>query len=303
MSWQRPVLNRFLRWFEKRHLARVRDPAEIRAGFETKARFWFRPPRGSTFRRTELGGVPVLWAQAGPGDRGVLLYLHGGGYVFGSPDTHRAMLARLSQLTGMRACLPDYRLAPEHAFPAAFDDARAVYDGLLADGIAPARIVLGGDSAGGGLALALLGDLVARGQPLPRAAFAFSPLTDMSFSGDSLRANAAADVMLPAARASEMADMYLQGHDPRDPRASPLFADFTGAPPVWLSVGDTEILLADTTRLAVRLRDQGVAVSLNIAQDLPHVWPLFQRLLPEADATLADLAQWIRRQPSPSADS
>lgn len=303
MSWQRPVLNRFLRWFEKRHLARVRDPAEIRAGFETKARFWFRPPRGSTFRRTELGGVPVLWAQAGPGDRGVLLYLHGGGYVFGSPDTHRAMLARLSQLTEMRACLPAYRLAPEHAFPAALDDALAVYDGLLADGFTAERIVLGGDSAGGGLALALLGDLVAQAQPLPGGVFAFSPFTDMTFSGDSFRCNAKADALLPAGRAKEMTDMYLQGHDPRDPRASPLFADLTGAPPVRLDVGDTEILRDDTIRMAARLRAQGVEVELEIAHDLPHVWPLFQRLLPEADATLTDLAKWIRRQLSPSDDS
>lgn len=303
MSWQRRVLNGLLRWVEKPRLARARDPDKLRAAFETRARFWLRPPRGSVFRRGELGGVQVLWAQSGPGDQGVLLYLHGGAYVFGSPDTHRAMLARLSRLTGMRACLPYYRLAPEHAFPAAVDDARAVYDGLLAGGVAPERIVFGGDSAGGGLALALLGDLVAKNRPLPCAVFAFSPLTDMTLSGDSFRSNARTDVMLPAARALEMADMYLQGHDPQDPRASPLFADFAGAPPVRLHVADTEILHDDSLRMAARLRDQGIEVHLQVAHDLPHVWPLFQRLLPEADATLADLAQWIKRQLSPSDDS
>lgn len=294
MSLRGRLLNLQLRFFEKPHLARARDPAEIRAGFETKARLFFHGPRGSRFEPGRLADVPVTWAigpgvtrEAGP----VLLYFHGGGYVFGSPATHRAMLARLSHLTGLPACLPDYRKAPEHGFPDAVEDGLAVLNAL---GPHPGGVILGGDSAGGGLALAVLAEARRRGGPPPRAAFAFSPLTDLTFSGASLAQNAQTDVMLPAARTGEMAKMYLQGADPRDPRASPLFADFTGAGPVWICAGDTEILLDDTRRMATALRAQGVAVTEVIERDLPHVWPLFQWLLPEAGATLRDLAGWIR---------
>lgn len=296
MSWQRVLLNSALRLKEKPYLARVQDPAEIRASFERKARFWFRMPPGATLRKAALGGLPALWVGEGAASDPVLLYFHGGGYVFGSPHTHAAMLARLARLTGLRACLPDYRLAPEHAFPAAVDDARAAYQALIDSGVAAERIVLGGDSAGGGLALALLGDLCARCAPLPAALFALSPLTDLTFSGDSFRANARRDVLLPASRDFDLAQMYLQGADPAQPLVSPVNARFDGAGPVWLTVGDTEIMLDDSRRMAVRLRAQGVAAELEIARDLPHVWPIFWRWLPEGDITLRELATWIRRQ-------
>ena len=291
MSLRARLLNLSLRLFEKRSLARAEDPVVLRAGFERKARFWFRAPRGSRFERGEVGGRPALWAL-GPGvarDAGpVILYFHGGGYVFGAPATHRAMLARLSALTAMPACLPDYRLAPEHPFPAAVEDGLAALAGL-----ARRPVVLGGDSAGGGLALAVLAEGLARGVRAPRALFAFSPLTDLTFAGESFRRNARADAMLPASRAHELAALYLQGGDPRDPRASPLFADFSGAPPVWLAAGDTEILLDDTRRMAARLRAQGVVVTERIARDLPHVWPMFRGLIPEAEATLGEVADWL----------
>ena len=294
MSLRARLLNLSLRVFEKSHLARAEDPAALREGFERKARFWFRPPRGSRFIRDRIGGGPAL-RVLGPGvdlgDGPVILYFHGGGYVFGSPDTHRAMLARLSAPSGMPACLPAYRLAPEHPFPAAVEDGLAALS-ALADH--PGGVVLGGDSAGGGLALAVLGAALAQSGPVPRALFAFSPLTDLTFSGESFRRNARADAMLPASRAHETADMYLQGADARDPRASPLFADFTGAPPVWLTAGDTEILLDDTRRMAARMRAQGVDVTVRIARDLPHVWPMFGGYIPEAQATLTDLAGWLR---------
>jgi epsilon-lactone hydrolase len=297
MSWQRRVLNVWLKQTEKRFLARGATPADMRRRLEARARFWFRAPRGVRVEKRGLGeaALPALWVD-GSQNAGVLLYFHGGGYVFGSPATHAAMLARLAGSSGMRACLPEYRLAPEHPFPAALEDARAAYGALVVCGIAPDRIVIGGDSAGGGLALALLGDLLAHKAPLPAGVFGLSPLTDLTFSGDSLRRNAEADVILAANRADDMSAMYLRGHDPADPLVSPLFADFSGASDIWLCVGDSEILLDDTTRLARRLQQQGVAVTSRIAHDLPHVWPIFQCWLPEADATLDDLAGWIRQR-------
>lgn len=293
MSVARRILNPYLRLTEKRHLARVEDPAALRRNFEIKARMFFRAPFGTRYEKGALGGVPVQWAmargvrrEAGP----LLLFLHGGGYVFGSSTTHRAMLARLSQLTGLPACLPDYRLAPEHPFPAAVEDALAVYR-AVEDW--PGGVVIGGDSAGGGLALAVVAEVLRTGGKVPLGVFAMSPLTDMTYSGESVAANAAADVMLPASRVEESAEMYLDGADAEDPRASPLFADFTGGPPVWLCAGDTEILLDDTRRMAERLEAQGVPVDLRIERDVPHVWPYFQGLMPEAMATLREIAGWV----------
>ena len=302
MSLRGRILNVVLRQLEKRHLARVQEPETLRRVFERKARFWFHAPRGSRFAKDRIDTVPVTWAfgpdvaDAGP----VMLYLHGGGYVFGSARTHRAMLARLSGKTGLPACLPDYRLAPEHPFPAALEDALAAYIELSER----RRVILGGDSAGGGLALALLGEILKHGLRRPAGVFCFSPLTDMGFSGETMVSNRRADVMLPAARAGEMGDLYLQGASPRDPRASPLFADMTGAPPVWITAGDTEILLDDARRMANRLREDGVAVTEVIEHDLPHVWPILgPLLLPEAEETLNTLAAWIKplvRRPAES---
>lgn len=299
MSWQRAFLNRLLRLTEKPYLARVSDPEAIRARFARRARLFFRPPR-----RVPVTAVPGgLWVggEAGPGP--VILYFHGGAYVFGAPETHQGLAARLAQLTALPVMMPRYRLAPEHPFPAAIEDARAAYEALLARGIDGGRIVLGGDSAGGGVALSLLGDLLARGVVPPAGCFAFSPLTDFTFAGQSIAGNATRDVMLPASRAQDMGRMYLQGADPRDPLASPLFADFAGAGPVWLTVGKTEIMLDDSRRMAAHLRDQGVATTEIIAGNLPHVWPLFWRWLPEGDQTLGALAGWIRTAVAPSAGS
>lgn len=294
MSLRRRFLNTVLRVFEKRHLARVQDPLDLRRVFERKARTWFRPPRQSRFASDRIDGVPATWAfgpqvkDSGP----VILYLHGGGYVFGSSRTHRAMLARLSGLAGMPACLPDYRLAPEHPFPMALEDALAVYLDLSAQ----RPVIIGGDSAGGGLALALLAEILKHRMRRPLGVFCFSPMTDMTFSGESVVANREVEAALPAARAGELADMYLQGASPRDPRASPLFAQLQGSGPVWLTVGDTEILLDDTRRMADRLRADGVEVTEVIEHDLPHVWPIFgPALLPEAGKTLGTLATWITR--------
>ncbi|WP_299683981.1 alpha/beta hydrolase [uncultured Tateyamaria sp.] len=298
MSWIRPVLNRYLRLTEKPHLRKATSPEALRRSFRIKARLFFHPPVGTRFETRPLGPGEALYVTPRMvRSDSVLLYFHGGGYVFGAPETHSAMLATLARRVGAPAVLPRYPLAPEHPYPAAPDFAEAVYDAVLAKHPG-ARILIGGDSAGGGLALTLLARLLRKGTALPAGVFAFSPLTDLSFSGDSIRTNADADVELPAERIPEMTRLYLNGVDPAQSDVSPLHADFTGAPPVWITAGTTEILLDDSRRIVDRMTTQGVAVTYVEEHDLPHVWPIFHNLLPEARATLANLAVWIRAQAS-----
>ena len=293
MSLARPLLNTWLRFTEKPQLRRASDPDALRRSFETKAKLFFHAPAGTDRRVARVGSIDGLEIRRDQHtDQALVLYFHGGGYIFGSPATHAAMLARFCKEARVRAFLPDYRKAPEHPFPAALDDALEVYDELLAQG--EERIILGGDSAGGGLALALLGQLIATKRALPSGLFAFSPLTDLSFSSASLRENAQSEVVLPADRIAEITDLFLDGHTPTDPRASPVNAEFTGAPPVWLTYSDSEILADDSTQMAARLRSQGVQVTCAEERDLPHVWPIFHNYLPEARTTLRALAGWIK---------
>jgi monoterpene epsilon-lactone hydrolase len=296
MSIALGLLNPWLRAVEKRRM-RNASVQVLRRAFEVQARLLFRSPRGVQRRWTQFGGVPCL--EVTPRNRvggRYLLYLHGGGFVFGSPNTHAALVAQLATRLGAQAIIPRYRLAPEAPFPAAPQDVRAAWDGLIAAGIKPKDIVLGGDSAGGALAFGLVAGLCAEGADGPAAVFGFSPLTDLTYSGHSFGGNAHCDVILPAERAVEMAELFLQGHAGDDPCVSPMFAKFSGAPPAWITVGDTEILLDDARRLAARIREGGVTAELIEHHDLPHVWPLFHSLLPEARQTLDELALWIRQQ-------
>ena len=299
MSWLRGPLNAWLRAVEKPALRRG-TPDRVRRRFEMVARLAFHGPRDVAAEWTEHGGRPAL-ALTPPGALGAptLLYFHGGGFVFGSPKTHQAMLARLARSVGLRAVLPRYRLAPEHPFPAALEDAMAVYRALAGRG----PVILGGDSAGGALALTVLAEVLKEGLPKPLGVFAFSPLTDLTFSGESVARNAAREAVLPADRAPDLVAFYLGDQAADDPRVSPLFAAFHGAPPVWLCAGTGEILLDDTRRMAARLRDQGVDVTEVIETDLPHVWPIFHNTLPEARTTLGAVEAWITSLSRSSADS
>lgn len=300
MSWIRPVLNRYMRLTEKPHLRRVREPAALRRSFLLKTRLFFHPPFGTRMEVAPVGpGEALHIAPRDVQSDIILLYFHGGGYIFGAPETHSAMVANLVKRLGARAILPRYPLAPEHPYPAAPDFAEAVYDAVRTKH-PDAPIFVGGDSAGGGLTLTLLARLLRKGAPLPAGAIALSPLTDLTFSGDSIRTNAHADVELPAERIPDMTAMYLNGVDPSNPDVSPLNADFNGAPPIWITVGDTEILLDDSRRMQERLRAQGVPVTYVEERDLPHVWPIFHNFLPEARATLAALAGWMQAQASSS---
>jgi monoterpene epsilon-lactone hydrolase len=302
MSWLRRPLNLGLRVFEKPFLSRMTDVGRLRRGFALKSRILLPAPRGLSVTQEQFAQqgrvIPALHVDKGRDP--VILYLHGGAYVFGSSRTQLGMVGRLTRYAGCAAVLPDYRRAPEHPFPSALEDALAVYRSLLQR---TPRIVIGGDSAGGGLALSLLGEIVRQGLPKPMGCFAFSPLTDLSFAGQSVLQNARCDVMLPATRAQDMAELYLQGADPLDPRASPLFADFGGAPPVFMTVGQEEILLDDTRRMAAHLCAQNVRVEVDLQPGLPHVWPFFHPVLPEARATLRQVAGWISSLSPKAGDS
>jgi monoterpene epsilon-lactone hydrolase len=252
-------------------------------------------PDGTRIEAVDASGVPCEWVEAsgGPGDA-TLFYLHGGGYTIGSVRSHRALVARLCAAAGGRGLTVDYRLAPEHAFPAAVDDALAAYRWLLQGGVDPATVVVAGDSAGGGLAVALLVGARDAGVPLPAAGVCISPWTDLACSGDSMRARAARDPMVQRDALLDMAAAYLAGQDARAPLASPLYADLHGLPPLLVHVGDAETLLDDATRLAERARAADVAVDLEVWDDMIHVWHAFAPLLPEADAAIARIGAWVR---------
>jgi acetyl esterase/lipase len=261
-----------------------------------------RPPAGTLVEAVDAGGVPAEWVvAAGVAGERTVLYLHGGAYQMGSPATLRHMIALLSAAAQARVLSVGYRLAPEHPFPAAVDDAAAAYRWLLGAGTDPRAVAFAGDSAGGGLALGTLVALRDAGAPRPAAVAALSPWTDLALTGESLVTRAAADVMIKPGSMAETAGIYLSGQDPRHPYASPLYADLRGLPPLLLHVGDAEVLLDDSTRLAARARAAGVEVTLEVWDEMPHVWHAFTGLLPEADQAIGRVGSWLRENSGPAA--
>lgn len=238
-------------------------------------------------------GVPGYWfTPPSPRPRTAILYLHGGGYVMGSVATHRSLIARIARASGVRCLALDYRLAPEHPFPAGIEDACAAFRWLMAEGIPASGIVIVGDSAGGGLTLGTLVALRDAGGPLPAAAVCLSPLADLELTGDSATHGDIDDPMVSRPGTLVMAEAYLQGRDPRDPRASAIHADFTGFPPLRIEVGTREILLDDAKRVAARARAAGVEVELELGEGLTHVWQLHPQL-PESAASVARISRFI----------
>jgi monoterpene epsilon-lactone hydrolase len=241
------------------------------------------------------GGVQAEWiAGAGAADDRVLLYLHGGGYVMGSINTHREMVARLSKASGARALLLDYRLAPENPFPAAVDDAVAAYRWLLSQNIKPNRIAVAGDSAGGGLTLATLVAVRDAKLPAPAVGVCISPWTDMEGTGASMTTRAKADPLVQKDMLVNMAKQYLGGKDSKSPLAAPLHADLRGLPPLLIQVGDAEVLLDDSTRVADRAKAAGVTVELEVWPEMIHVWHLAAPALPEGQQAIEKAGRFIR---------
>lgn len=253
-----------------------------------------QPPAGTTTQGVDAGGVAADRVMTPKSDRHRhVLYLHGGAYAIGSPACYRHLTWRIAAAAHACILAIDYRLAPEHPFPAAIEDAERAYRWLLAGGAAPGQIAVMGDSAGGGLVFALLMRLRDAGLALPAAAVALSPWTDLALTGASLVRNARADPMLCADAVVGFAQNYLAGASPQNPYASPLYGDPAGLPPTLIQVGSDEILHDDAVRMADKMRSAGCRVELEIWPRMPHVWHLFAPILPEARQAIARMGRFV----------
>ncbi len=272
------------------------DIAEMRAGMEaftTAAPL----PEGVDFDPVDAGGVPAEWTRAaGASDDRVVLYFHGGGYVMGSVATHRGLTAGISRAAGARVLSVDYRLAPEHPYPAAVEDGVAAYRFLREQGVAPGQLAVAGDSAGGGLTIATLLALREVGEPLPACGVCISPWVDLTQGGESMETKADEDPLVGREVLQQMADAYVADGDPRAPTASPCFADLAGLPPLLIQVGTAETLLDDARSLADRAKTSGVDVVLEEWDQMIHVWHAFEVLLPEAKQAIDRRGQYLKEK-------
>jgi epsilon-lactone hydrolase len=251
-----------------------------------------------TLEAVDLDGLPGEWSIV-PGSEAsrVLLFLHGGGYCSGSILSHRRMVTEAGRAAGMRTLAVGFRLAPEHPFPAAFDDAMRAWRFLRKLGIAAERIAIAGDSAGGGLTVALINHLRKVKETGPACAWLVSPWTDLTLSGSTLATKEAVDPLIHKAYLKELANAYLPaGMDRKDPRVSPLYADLKGLPPLLIQVGSAETLLADATRFAAAAGAAEVAVRLEIWPQMIHAWPLWNARLEPGRRAIANAGAFIRGQ-------
>ena len=253
--------------------------------------------RGTVWSYEELAGVRVgrvgSGASSGSGQGRVMLYLHGGGYVAGKVETYANLVSRWAAQLGAEVWLPDYRLAPEHPYPAGLDDAQACYFALLERGVDPSRLVVAGDSAGGGLALALLLRLRDGGHPLPACAVVMSPAGDITCSGEAMEGNDGRDPMLSASQVRLLRGLYAPDADPEDPYVSPVVGDYTGLPPLYLTVDEEECLYDSARVVAERAAEAGVDVTLRTRTAAVHVWPVFVPWLAEAREDVPVMGAWM----------
>ena len=245
----------------------------------------------------DIGGMPAEWSMAPGSDASrVLLYFHGGGYCSGSILSHRRLVTEAGRAAKARTLAIEYRLAPEHPFPAALDDAFSAWNFLRKSGIAAERIAVGGDSAGGGLTVALMMRLREMGETVPGCAWLISPWTDLTLSGSTLATNDAVDPIIHKAYLAELVEAYLPADiDRKDPRVSPLYAYLTGLPPTLIQIGACETLLEDSTRFAAAAGAGNVAVTLEIWPDMIHAWPMWNAHLEPGRRALANAGDFIRR--------
>lgn len=305
MSWQSALAC----WFLRRQFrpATLRPEINVEGARALTAKRAWSPKVPPGWRLREMDGAGELlrgeWLEpmtaasgsaAGAVRAPTILYLHGGGYYFCSPKSHRALAFGLATRVGARTFSLDYRLAPEHRFPGALDDAMAAYRHLVASGTPPESIVIAGDSAGGGLALATLVALRDAGDPLPAGGLLFSPWTDLAASGATIRSNDGVDPMFSGPAIGRAARVYLGDTPATHPYASPVYADLQGLPPLFIQAGSTEVLLDDSRRVADKARAAGGTVELQVWPKMPHVWQLFAPFIPEARQALDCAAGFVR---------
>lgn len=290
-SWQAHLSVWIIKWRVKRRLRGAHDVKLMRRVLRPES---YPVPEGVKVLPAEVGGVGGEWLEGTQPNGAVLLYLHGGGYFGCSAETHRPITVSFAR-QGFRVFAPNYRLAPENKFPAAVDDAVAVYGALLKEGCEPKNMVVAGDSAGGGLTMSLLLALRKAGIALPAGGALFSPWTDLAATGESIKSNTRRCAMFNGADVGPSARMYLGETDPREPLASPLYADFSGLPPMLIHVGADEVLRDDSTRLAERAKAAGVPVELKVWPVVPHAWQLAPHKIPEARASLRESGDFLKK--------
>ncbi len=277
-----------------------REPLENPTVHDSRKRFekLMRVVGGDTaasILTVDVDGVPGELVSSGETSSGrAVLYLHGGGYVIGSPNTHKELTRRLSVAADADALVIDYRLAPENPFPAAVEDAVSAYKWLIGQGCDPADIAIAGDSAGGGLTVAALVSLKEQGVSLPACGVCISPWVDMEGLGESMTSRAALDPMVQREGLVAMGESYLNGADPRTPLAAPLYADLSGLPPLLIQVGTSETLYDDATRLAEKAEAAGVETCFESWEEMTHVWHLFAPMLDEGQRAIERIGEYVR---------
>jgi acetyl esterase/lipase len=294
-SWQSRVLKVIFRL--RRFLnppTGALDVEKVRAETEALAAY-FKTKLELVCTPVDAHTVPAEWiATPETSTERVILYLHGGSYNSGSISSHRSLVANIANSAKARALIVDYRLAPEYPFSAAVEDANIAYRWLLDNEVSPDRLVIAGDSCGGGLALSLLVSLRDAGEDLPAAAVCLSPWTDLTCTGESWETNAKKDIMLDPGALRESAQVYLGEVDPRTPLASPLYADLRDLPPMLIQVGSDELILSDATGLAERAQAAGVDVTLEVWEGMQHEWHFTASMLPEARQAVERIGQFVQ---------
>ncbi|MCI0516764.1 MAG: alpha/beta hydrolase [Woeseiaceae bacterium] len=289
---------RLVRMMSKQYFKRITpdtDVAELRKTWDELTSNLKTAP-GVRRREATVGDITCEWLVPDKCDETpVILYLHGGIYMLGSAHTHRRMVSFIARAAGMRALIPNYRLAPEHPFPAAIEDATLIYRKMLEQGIAAGRMAIAGDSAGGGLTMATLLSLKNSGDPLPAAAVLLSPWVDLAAKGETLKTRAGVDPWFDPDNMPEMVRRYCGNRDPKAPLISPLYGDLSGLPPLLIQVGDHEILLSDSTRLAERVTKTGGSATLQVWPEMWHVFQYFIGQMPESAKAIADIGSFLKK--------
>jgi acetyl esterase/lipase len=293
-SFRATLLDLYLRSTMKPKPLHEIDPVELRDWFEKRA--VMLTPKGVDLEVVADAPVKGEWHRLPGGANRTILYLHGGGYVFGSPRLYRTMTYPWALQAEAEVFAPVYRLAPEHPCPAAVEDAVAAFEWLVSGGEKPETIVIAGDSAGGGLALATMMALRDAGKPLPAGAVLFSPWTDLACTGPSQAANGRTDAMFKRETVANGGARYAGTLDLKDPRVSPFYGDFVGLPPMLVFASRSELLFDDSARLVPKAKAAGVPMRLEARDGLPHVWPMFHALIPEAKESIRIAADFVRER-------